>query len=109
MILDCLPDLEDNQMEYSVSASLQRTCPPQLISNAISTFDDLMFEALSNLVGRPLSSTTWMKASLPTALNGTGTVLLPMQHAAACYIASVIASPSPCMVFNLLVSFHTHL
>ena len=76
-MLDCLPDLEDAQMETAILRSCLafpkisfslRTCPSTLV--AIKEFDNTMLEALSRLAGGPLPGWSSHKASLPTALGG---------------------------------------
>ena len=51
-------------------AYVLRTCPPELISQALGSFDDMMREALSDLAGSPLPDWAWLKASLPSSLGG---------------------------------------
>ena len=78
-----LADLEDSQMETALLRSYfafpkvaysLRTCPPGHICQAISSFDDTMREALSDLTGGSLSKWSWLKASLPTSRGGLTSV-----------------------------------
>jgi hypothetical protein len=88
--------LSDSQLELSllrsclaypkISFSL-RTCPPSFISDAITSFDNLMFDSLSHLVGCHLSDWSWSKASLPIRLGGLGLRRASL-HAAAAFVAS---------------------
>ena len=58
-----------------ISFSL-RTCPPSYIRDATDSFDTLMFESFSDLVGGPLPDWSWTKAFLPTSL-GCSTFVRP--------------------------------
>ena len=64
-------------------AYILRCCPPTLIPNALNSFDDLLHDALSDLVGSPLPDWAWLKASLPSS-SGRHAAL----HAPAAYIES---------------------
>ncbi len=48
-----------------------RTCPPDNIKQATSTFDEALREAVSDLAGSPLSDWAWLKASLPSPVVGS--------------------------------------
>ena len=98
-IKDCLsklPDLEDSQIEMSqlrsclalpkVSFSL-RTCPPNHIIQATAAFDDAMHDALSELVGSPLTEWAWLKASLPSSRGGLNLRRASL-HAPTAYVGS---------------------
>ena len=72
--LNLLPDLEDSQMEYVLLCSclsfpkfsfILRTCPPSLTEGAIQQFDNALCDAVSGIVGAPLSKWAWQKASFP--------------------------------------------
>jgi hypothetical protein len=69
-----------------ISFSL-RTCPISHIREAVSSFDILMFEALSDLVGGPLPEWSWSKANLPVSAGGVGIRSAPL-HASAAFIGS---------------------
>ena len=64
-----------------------RTCPPSLISEAISAFDQLTYVSVPNLVGDPLTNWSKKKASLPVSYAGLG-IYLAIHHALAAYIDS---------------------
>ena len=76
---ETLTRLPDPQMETTllrsclslpkVSFSL-RSCPPDFIKQGTANFDDAMWDALSDLVGSPLTDWAWLKASLPSSLGG---------------------------------------
>ena len=92
-----LPDLEDAQMEATllrnclalpkISFAL-RSCPPHHVKDAISSFDQALLEALSDLAGGPLPHWSWLKASLPAALGGLG-IRRASLHASAAYVSSL--------------------
>ena len=101
-VLARLSDLQDSQMETTLLRSCLalpkiafalRTCPPNLIQQALVAFDDSMREILSDLVGGPLSDWAWLKASLPSSLGGLN-LRRAMFHAPAAYIASLQQSRS---------------
>ena len=78
-ILARLPDLQDAQMEFLLLCSCLalpkvafalRSCPPSKIRGATAAFDRAMREAVSDLVGTPLSDWVWLKATLPSSLGG---------------------------------------
>ena len=95
-----LPDLEDSQMETTllrsclalpkVSFSL-RSCPPDFIKQGTANFDDAMWDALSDLVGSPLTDWAWLKASLPSSLGGLNLRSASL-HAPAAYVSSLAQS-----------------
>ena len=68
-----------------------RTCPPDFIYPALTAFDNLIREALSQLVGSPLSNWSWSKASLPSSLGGIN-LRQAVLHAPAAYIGSLVQS-----------------
>jgi len=70
-----------------------RTCPPSFVHQALLTFDNLMRDALSDLVGAPLSDRSWHKASLPSSLGGLG-IRRAILHAFAAYLSSHLQSQS---------------
>ena len=99
-ILARLPDLHDSQIECSLLRSCLslpkiafalRTCPPDFIYPALTAFDNLIREALSQLVGSPLSNWSWSKASLPSSLGGIN-LRQAVLHAPAAYIGSLVQS-----------------
>ena len=96
-ILKRLPDIQDAQMETTILQSCLalpkvsfalRSCPPHLVKDATSVFDDSMLEALSDFSGGPFSSWSGLKASLPAALGSLG-VRQASLHAPAAYISSL--------------------
>ena len=95
-IISNLSELQDAQMETALLRSclslpklafILRCCPPTLILNALKSFDGLMREALSDLVGSPLSDWAWLKASLPSSSGGLN-IRRATLHAPATYIGS---------------------
>ncbi|ETW96706.1 MAG: hypothetical protein ETSY2_45945 [Candidatus Entotheonella gemina] len=91
-----LGDLEDSQMETALLRSclalpkiahLLRTCPSPLIQEVLVEFDEALRDAVSDLVGCPLSDWAWMKASLPSSLGGLG-IRPASLHASAAFISS---------------------
>ena len=102
-ILARLPDLHDSQIECSLLRSCLslpkiafalRTCPPDFIYPALTAFDNLIREALSQLVGSPLSNWSWSKASLPSSLGGIN-LRQAVLHVPAAYIGSLVQSRPP--------------
>ena len=65
-----------------------RTCPPDLIQNALQLFDNTKRDALSDLAGCSLTDWAWVKATLPTSFRGLGLCSASL-HASAAYISSV--------------------
>ena len=98
--LSCLGDLQDSQMETTLLRScltlpklayILRCCPPALISNVLNSFDGLLHDALSDLVGSPLPDWAWLKASLPSSSGGVG-IRHAVLYAPAAYIGSFFQS-----------------
>ena len=96
-ILKRLPDIQDAQMETTILrfclalpkvCFALRTCPPYLVKDATSAFDDSLMEAVSDFVGGPIPSWSGLKASLPPALGGLGVRRVSL-HAPAAYISSM--------------------
>ena len=92
-----LRELQDAQMETALLRSclslpklafILRCCPPPKILNALNYFDDVMREALSDMLGSPLSDWAWLKASLPSSSGGLGLRQATL-HAPAAYIGSL--------------------
>ena len=79
-VLDLLPELENAQMSLSLLRSCLspkiafslRTSPASSIPEAISRFDSLLYDSLSDTVGSFLSPWSWNKATLPVSLGGVG-------------------------------------
>ena len=97
-----LRDLEDSQMETTLLRFclslpkfnfILRSCPPPHIRHATSAFDALMREALSDLIGAPLSDWAWLKASLPISLGGLN-MRSAVLHAPSAFISSLEQSQS---------------
>ena len=95
-LIHLLPSLEDAHTESTLLRSclslpklafLLRTCPPSFIMDALHSFDESIYDSLSNLVGGSLSTWSWDKASLPVALSGLGLRRASL-HAPAAFIAS---------------------
>ena len=68
-----------------------RACPPSYIRDATTSFDSVIFESLSDLVGGPLPDWSWTKAYLPTSLGGLS-IHRASLHYPATYIVSVTSS-----------------
>ena len=99
-ILDRLSDIQDAQMETTILrlclslpkvSFVLRSCPPNYVKDATSTFDNAIREALSDLAGGPLPEWSWLKASLPATLGGLG-VRRASLHAPAAYVSSLVQS-----------------
>ena len=95
--LSFLPDLQDSQMDTTLLKSclafpkisfFLRTCPPSYIRDATTSFDSVIYESLSDLVGGPLPDWSWTIASLPTSLGGLS-IRRASLHSSAAYIGSV--------------------
>ena len=92
-----LPDLKDSQIGITllqnclalpkISFSL-RTCTPNFIRDALTSFYDTIRETLSTIVGSPLEQWSWIKASLPYNLGGLG-LRSAVEHAPAAYFSSL--------------------
>ena len=98
--LESLRDLADSQVQTTLlrlwlslpkfNYSL-RTCPPSLILNATTLFDNLNREALEDITGGPLSDWSWAKANLPCSMGGLN-LRSAVLHAPAAYISSIAES-----------------
>ena len=95
--LSALKSVQDSQIQLTlVHACLSlpkisfalRTCAPHLILPALEAFDEGMREALSNIVGAPVSEWSWQKASLPCSMGGLGLRRASL-HAPAAYTGSL--------------------
>ena len=91
-----LSDLQDSQMEATLLRSCLSlpkvaymicTCPPGLIQRALEEFDHTMREAVSDIMGCPLSNWAWLKGSLPSSLGGLN-IRQASLHAPAAFIGS---------------------
>ena len=99
-LLTQLPDLQDSQMETVILRSclafpkisfILRCCPLHHIQEAVFAFDNLIEDAVSDLVGGNLSVWSWLKASLPVPLGGLGLRRASL-YASATYISSFVHS-----------------
>ena len=88
MSLSLLPSCLSPKIAFSL-----RTAPAPSIPEAISRFDSLLYDSLSNIVGSFLSAWSWDKASLPVSLGGIG-LKCASHYASAAYIGSVCQSSS---------------
>ena len=84
-----------------ISFSL-RTCPPSYIRDTTDSFDTLMFEFLSDLVGDPLPDWCWTKASLPISLGGLN-IHRASLHSPAAYIGSVFSTQ---LLLSEILGYH---
>ena len=98
--LECLKDLGDSQLQSTLLRSCLslpkfnyslRTCPPSLIQNATTLFDNSIREALEDITGSPLSDWSWSKANLPSSLGGLN-LRSAVLHAPAAYVSSITES-----------------
>ena len=101
-VIGLLPDLKDSQMEYILLRSclslpkfvfILRTCPLSFIQEAVKAFDTALYDAVTEIVGAPLSNWAWRKATLPVSLGGLGFRMVA-SHAPAAFFASVTQSAS---------------
>ena len=77
-------------MDTQLGNSL-RTCPPSLILNATTLFDNLIREALEDITGGSLSDWSWAKANLPCSMGGLN-LRSAVLRAPATYISSIAES-----------------
>ena len=68
-----------------------RSHPPELSRDAASSLDGLVCDALSDIVGSPISDWSWLKASLPVSRGGLG-LRQSALHAPAAYVSSIVAT-----------------
>ena len=71
-----------------------RSCPPSKIRGATAAFDHAMREAVSDLVGTPLSDWVWLKATLSSSLGGL-TIQEHSVHAPATFLSSLNQTHQP--------------
>ena len=99
-MLERLKDLGDSQLQTTLLRSCLslpkfnyslRTCPPSLILNASTLFDNSIREVLEDITGSPLSDWSWSKAILPCSMGGLN-VRSAVLHAPAAYISSIAES-----------------
>ena len=69
------------------------TCPLSFIQEAVKAFDTALYDAVTEIVGAPLSNWAWRKATLPVSLGGLGFRMVA-SHASAAFFASVTQSAS---------------
>ncbi len=106
--LSVLHDMRDSQLETTLLRSclalpkfsyVLRTCPPGHISQAASQFDTAVRASLEAILGGPITSWSWQKASLPSNRGGLN-LRSALLHAPAAFIAS--ASSSQTLVERIL-------
>ena len=99
-LLSKLPDLQDSHMESGILRSCLafpkisftlRCCPPNYIQEAVVAFDNLIEDAVSDLVGGHLPAWSWLKATLPVSLGGLGLRRASL-YAPAAYTSSFVQS-----------------
>ena len=65
-----------------------RTCPPHFLENCLLSFDELMRESITKVIGGAPSDVQWMQITLPVAKGGLG-ITLAKDTAAPSFLASV--------------------
>ena len=80
----------------SILASLSQSShlPSSTHQKALGVFDDILQDALTDLSGSPLPDWAWLKASLPSSLDGLN-IRWASLHAPAAYIGSFLHSKPP--------------
>ena len=68
-----------------------RTTDPTNHQLCWQTWDDILREALTRILGRPLNDVQWQQAQLPVAMGGLG-LSAARDHAPAAYTTSLLAS-----------------
>ena len=95
--LSALKSVQDSQIQLTLvraCLSLPKisfalcTCAPHLMLPTLEAFDEGMREALSDIVGAPVSEWSWQKASLPCSMGGLGLRRASL-HAPAAYTSSL--------------------
>ena len=96
-IIQNLHLLNDSQSEFALLHSClslpsfdyaARTTHPGLHAPSMNRFDGLMREAISGVLGRPLTDSQWLQASLPSTMGGLG-LRKASTHSPASYLTSV--------------------
>ena len=75
---------------------LGTTPPLPVILNEWKNFDDHVRQALSRILGSPLSDMAWLQASLPTSQCGLGLRKASM-HASSAFLSSQTSSEALCL------------
>ena len=98
--LECLRVLGDSQLQTTLLRSCLSlpkfnyslwTCPPSLILNATTLFDNAIREAVEDITGGPLFDWSWSKTNLPCSMGGLN-LRSAVLHAPAAYISSIVES-----------------
>ena len=99
-ITSLLPSLHQPHLEFVLLRSclslpkivyILRTTDPSLISDLLLEFDSTSREALSCIIGGPLSDLSWQQAKLPISMGGVG-LRAAEDHAAAAFSTSLLSS-----------------
>ena len=99
--LEALADLPDAQTALLLLRHCQshvkvthamRVTPPHSHSTSLQAFDEQVLACLERIGGLPLTTNTWLQASLAIKAGGLGLAL----HAPAAYLASVGHLGAPC-------------
>ena len=92
--------LDDSQSEFALLRSclslpkfeyVARTTHPSFHAPSMNRFDDMLREALGGVLGRPLTDSQWLQASLPVTMGGLG-LRKASVHSPASYLTSVAHS-----------------
>ena len=87
------------------SSKILLNCPPFLIEAATQQFDNALRDAVSGIVGAPLSEWAWQKASLLVSLGGLG-LQVAISHASAAFVGSLSQSANiSAAILNLTLAF----
>ena len=100
---DAVNHLSDLENSYLQTASLRSclslpklsfilwTCPPSHISNATRAFDNIIRKCLEVIIGGPISTWSWLKATLPSKWGGLNLCNASL-HSAAAFLSSYTSS-----------------
>ena len=95
---NALPLLEDSKLQTTLLRSglllpkfffILRTCLPDYISNATKEFNSMIRDCLEHIIGRPISSWSLLKVSLPSSCGGINLHSVSL-HSPAAYLTSII-------------------
>ena len=99
-ITQALPDLCSPHLEFSLLRTclalpkiifLLRTTDTTSLTHLLERFDAITREALSRIIGGPVSDTEWEQAKLPVVLGGVG-LRAAVDHAGAAHATSFLSS-----------------
>ena len=78
-------------MELTLLRCWLRNCNPAVISQQINDFDFAVDESLDRIIGKPLTGTNRVIASLPLSMGGLG-ILVASNVADSAFVSSVGSS-----------------